>query len=120
MFERGGHEAGSRARSLVVVGNGMTSWRLCRELAERSAACAMRIVVIGNEPVPAYDRVRLTTLLSGASISGLLLSGAEWYAAAGIELQLGREVTAIDRGRHLVRTSDGREVGYDRLVLATG
>jgi len=106
-------------KTVVIVGNGMTSWRLCHELVSNRAGANLRIVVIGQEEHPAYDRVRLTSLLAGASIDELLLAGREWYSRAGIELHLGETVIAIDRERRLVR-SDRRTIAYDELVLATG
>src|SRR5262249_16911202 len=38
----------------------------------------------------------------------------------GVRLRLGVEVVAIDRTARTVSTSDGNELSYDRLVLATG
>jgi nitrite reductase (NADH) large subunit len=107
-------------QTLVVVGNGMTSHRLCHELVEHGVLDQLRVVVLGAERHPAYDRVRLTSLLQGGSVEELLLAGPEWYARVGIELHLGEPVEAIDRDECLVRTVLGREVPYDRLVLATG
>jgi nitrite reductase (NADH) large subunit len=113
-------EAVPARQTLVIVGNGMTSWRLCQELVESGAAEALRIVVFGAERFPAYDRVRLTSLLGGGRVEDLILAGEDWYADAGIELRLGDPVVAIDREECLVRSASGAEIFYDRLVLATG
>lgn len=107
-------------QTLVVVGNGMTSWRLCHELVESGAASELDVIVIGKEPVPAYDRVRLSSLLGGSRVEDLVLADADWYADAGIELLLGETVVAIDRDECVVRTDRGRDIQYDLLVLATG
>src|SRR5262249_34892383 len=100
--------------------NGMTSWRLCHELVESGAIDELDVVVIGQEPLPAYDRVRLTSLLGGSRGEDLVLAGEEGYAEVGIELFLRESVTHIDRDECLVRTDRGKHILYDRLILATG
>jgi nitrite reductase (NADH) large subunit len=105
---------------LVVVGNGMVSHKLCERLAALGGTARYRIVIFGEEPLPAYDRVHLTEFFNGRNASQLLLAPREWYAGNGIELHLGDPVVTIDRERRLIRSSGGREVRYDRLVLATG
>ncbi|MGV0803376.1 FAD-dependent oxidoreductase, partial [Mycolicibacterium elephantis] len=37
-----------------------------------------------------------------------------------VDLRLGSRVTRIDRATKSVTTADGRQLGYDALVLATG
>jgi nitrite reductase (NADH) large subunit len=107
-------------RNVLVVGNGMVSHRFCEKMLERDAAKRYRLVVIGEEPRPAYDRVRLTTYFATRSADGLLLGGTGWYAANGIELLLGTRVAGVDRMRRQATTADGRVLDYDLLVLATG
>jgi len=106
--------------TLVIVGNGMVGHRLCRQLVEHGALAQYHIVVFGEEPSPAYDRVHLTDVLTGRGEAELLLSPAAWYADHGIDLRLGDPVVAIDRRRRIVRAASGAEVEYARLVLATG
>lgn len=48
------------SKPLIIVGNGMVSWRLCRKLVELGVHQTRSIQVFGEEPVPAYDRVNLT------------------------------------------------------------
>jgi nitrite reductase (NADH) large subunit len=79
-----------------------------------------RVVVFGEEPRPAYDRVHLTQFFSGRPPEQLELAPGSWYEENKIELHLGDPVTAIDRERRVVRSASGREVRYDQLVLATG
>jgi NADPH-dependent 2,4-dienoyl-CoA reductase/sulfur reductase-like enzyme/bacterioferritin-associated ferredoxin len=108
-------------QTLVVVGNGMMSYRLCRRLVECGAAPGpMRVVVFGEEPRPAYDRVHLTELFAGRSEEDLCLAPESWYEEHGIDLRLGDPVVAIDRDECEVRSAAGVTVPYDRLVLATG
>src|SRR5438876_23285 len=106
--------------NVLVVGNGMVSHRFCEKLAEYDSEKRYRIVVIGEEPRPAYDRVHLTNYFADRSADKLLLGTAEWYAAQGIELRLGTKAARIDRAARQVVTEDGASLPYDHLVLATG
>ncbi|NIC36499.1 NAD(P)/FAD-dependent oxidoreductase [Halomonas desiderata] len=104
---------------LVIVGNGMAGHRLVEALLARPERPA--ITVIGAETAPAYNRILLSPLLAGEmERSALTLRSAEWYAEQGIELVLGERVESIDRTARRLTTDAGRELGYDRLVLATG
>ena len=105
---------------VVVVGNGMVSHRFCERLLELDRQRRFRIVVLGEEPRPAYDRVHLTTYFANRSADALLLGTREWYEKGGIELCVGTKVTRIDRERRSVETDRGTTFTYDRLVFATG
>ena len=70
--------------------------------------------------MPAYDRVHLSEYFAGKSGDALCLAGIEWYAERGIELFLGERAERIDRERRVVVSSRGREIPYDKVVLATG
>ena len=104
----------------MVIGNGMTSHRLCRLMDERGGMDRYQMTVFGEEPCPAYDRVNLTQLLAGRSADDLALSPADWYLDRGIDLRLGEAVVEIDRIAKIVRTSAGEVLPYDNLVFATG
>jgi len=113
------------ASRIVIVGNGMVSHRLCDKLdgyrkATSGAAVAEHIVVLGEEPRPAYDRVHLTEYFTHRSADQLSLGSAAWYAERGIELQLATRAVRIARDERVVITDRGTELGYDVLVLATG
>ena len=108
-------------QTLVVVGNGMMGFRLCRRLVECGATPeALRLVVFGEEPRPAYDRVRLTEILAGGTEDDLRFAPEGWYRDHGIDLHLGDPVVRVDRAECTVETASGATVAFDRLVLATG
>ncbi|HEX7669205.1 MAG TPA: nitrite reductase large subunit NirB, partial [Polyangiaceae bacterium] len=107
-------------KRLVVVGHGMVSHALCEELVERDTGSEYRITVIGEEPLPAYDRVRLTSYFETRDPSALFLANPEEYERRGIRLRLGTKVARIDRERRVVVTTANEMLPYDLLVLATG
>lgn len=107
-------------RRLVVVGNGMVGHRLVEALRERDRGAGWQITVLGEENRPAYDRVALTSYLTGTSAETLQLAPPAWYDDNGCDLHLGDPVASIDRRARTVTTRSGRVVAYDALVLATG
>jgi nitrite reductase (NADH) large subunit len=98
----------------------MTSFKLCQKMVEHGALEDINIVVFGEEPRPAYDRVHLTEVFSGRSEDSLLLAPDEWYEDNDIELILGDRVIIVDRERSIVISASGEIVPYNRLVFATG
>src|SRR5688572_28021790 len=104
--------------TIVVVGNGMVGYKFCEKILSKTTA--FRMVVFGEEPRPAYDRVHLSAYFSGKSADDLTMAPLSWYESNGIELVLGDPVLSIDRTARTVRTAGGRVQGYDYLVLATG
>ncbi|EWM13888.1 nitrite reductase large subunit NirB [Kutzneria sp. 744] len=99
-------------RTLVVIGNGMVGHHLVRTLTERGGD--WRIVVLAEEPRPAYDRVALSSYVDGWDASKLSL------APVDVETRLGDKVVEIDREARKVVTEQGFVTDYDALVLATG
>lgn len=105
---------------LVLVGNGMAGVRTIEELL-KLAPDLYDITVFGAEPHPNYNRILLSPVLAGEqTIEQIILNPLSWYAEHGITLHLGKAVTQIDRVKRVVRTADGIEAPYDRLLLATG
>jgi nitrite reductase (NADH) large subunit len=107
-------------KKVVVVGNGMVGHRLCARLREKAGPDELEVVVYGEEPRPAYDRVRLSSYFSLASPDDLLLEPRSWYEERGIRLSTGVRVARIDRAAHEIVTESGAVDSYDELVLATG
>jgi nitrite reductase (NADH) large subunit len=103
---------------LVVIGNGMVGQRLLESLASKPDA--YDITVLGEEPRAAYDRVQLSSFFSGKSAADLSLVANDFFEQHRIALHLGDKAIAIDRDAKLVRTAQGKQFEYDKLVLATG
>ncbi len=109
----------SSQRRVVVVGNGMVGQRFVDDMVERADG-AWEIVVIGEEPIGAYDRVALSTWFDGASDDDLSLCDEAELRALGVDFRFGRRVDAIDRDAAEVTLDDGSSLTFDHLVLATG
>jgi nitrite reductase (NADH) large subunit len=122
-----------RTERVVVVGNGMVSHRFLELVAARAAKAtdpsrpSFEVTVVAEEPRLAYDRVGLSTFFDGRTPEDMTLPAAGQYEAAGFTVRLNARATKLDRQRRLVvvqgKAGDqefSQELGYDRLVLATG
>ncbi|KAI0407157.1 nitrite reductase [Xylaria palmicola] len=116
--------AGKRTR-LVVVGLGMVGIAFIEKVLKLDArAREYDIIVIGDEPHFAYNRVGLTSFFDHRKVENLYLNPQEWYANHATENQLNYHlntlVTEIDSDNKTVACANGEVVAYDILVLATG
>ena len=107
-------------RQIVIAGHGMVGHKMAQTLADGAAAGRWQVTVIGEEPRPAYDRVHLSEYFSGTSADELSLVEGGFFDQPGLSLTCNTAVTAIDREARQVQLSDGRQLAYDDLVLATG
>ncbi|XXG96120.1 Nitrite reductase [NAD(P)H] [Hypoxylon texense] len=110
---------------LVVVGLGMVGIAFIEKLLKLDARSReYDIVVIGEEPHLAYNRVGLTSFFSHRKVENLYLNPKEWYALHAPENKLSYHlntlVTSINPSEKTVSCANGDVVSYDILVLATG
>lgn len=106
--------------TIVLVGHGMVGQHFLEALAERGVTARARVVVLCEEPRPAYDRVQLTSYFSGRTPDELSLVEDGFMTRHGIELHLDDPAEHIDRAARTVTSRAGRTFTYDTLVLATG
>ncbi|MFZ3557426.1 nitrite reductase large subunit NirB [Streptomyces sp. BH055] len=106
--------------TLVLVGHGMVGQRFLEAAAERGLTDSHRVVVLCEEPRPAYDRVHLTSYFSGTTPEELSMTDPEFIEKHGIELYVGDPAVVVDRESRTVHARSGLKVEYDTLVLATG
>ncbi|WP_210441361.1 nitrite reductase large subunit NirB [Nocardioides xinjiangensis] len=120
---------------IVVVGHGMVGHRFAQAAVDRGLTKTHEVLIFGEEPRAAYDRVGLTSWFGHPDgADGLsLLPGGE-YDDERVRLVLDSVVTEIDRTERTVTVvSPPSAVGdllahpgavtvheYDVLVLATG
>jgi 3-phenylpropionate/trans-cinnamate dioxygenase ferredoxin reductase subunit len=105
---------------IVIVGGGQAAAQCVDTLRKRGHQG--RIVMVGDESLPPYQRPPLSKkFLAGAlEPDRLLIRHASFYAEHGVELRLGFAATRIDREARRVEIADGSQVAYDQLLIATG
>jgi len=108
------------AEHLVVVGGGQAASQAVQTLRQHNYAGA--ITLFGDEQHAPYQRPPLSKKYLAGELprERLLLRPATFYAEKNVTLELGCHVTKLELGARRVRTADGRELEYDRLLLATG
>ena len=104
---------------LVLIGHGMVGQKFLEQLHAKAPG-AFEVTVLCEEPRPAYDRVHLSSYFSGTSAEQLSLTPPEFFAETGYTLHLGEGAATLDTVARRVTTTQGRELTYDRLVIATG
>jgi len=106
---------------LVIIGNGMSGARLIEEVLAHQGKDIYDIVVFGDEPYGNYNRILLSNVLAGEhDPADIFINPLNWYQEQGVTLYAGNRVQSIDPVRKLVHATDGIEVPYDKLVIATG
>lgn len=111
----------SRPKSrLLVIGNGMAGLRFLEEITAL-AADRFEIIVAGEEPEAAYNRVLLSPLLAGEiATSDTAMKPRAWYAANGIHLHTGSPLTTLDTTSRCATLANGMTLDFDACVFATG
>jgi nitrite reductase (NADH) large subunit len=108
-----------QTKKVLVVGNGMVGYKFCEKLTERDVDGNYEIVVFGEEPVEAYDRVHLSEYFAKPA-EELTMAPRSWYEERSIDLRVGECIIDIDRESKEVKTKTGASYHYDILILATG
>jgi 3-phenylpropionate/trans-cinnamate dioxygenase ferredoxin reductase component len=106
--------------TFLIVGASLAGAKAAEEL--RAQGFDGRVTLIGAESERPYERPPLTKeyLRGESERAQAYVHPADFYAQQEIELEAGTQVAAIEPGTSRVRLGDGRELGYDRLLLATG
>jgi nitrite reductase (NADH) large subunit len=107
-------------KQIIVIGNGMTGYKFCEKFIEKGLGATYKLIVFGEEPHAAYDRVHLTDYYTGTSIEDLSMASKSWYGDNHIDLHTNELVTHIDRENKTIATNLNKQLDYEYLILATG
>ena len=107
-------------KTVIVIGNGMVGFKFCEKFAAKKEFNNYSLVVFGEEPRPAYDRVHLSEYFEDQNAKALELAPMSWYAERNIQLITGERITDIKRDVQEVCAASGDTFYYDYLVIATG
>jgi len=107
-------------KRVVIAGAGHAAGQVVTSL--RQSKFDGQIVLVGNEPHLPYQRPPLSKkFLSGdLSAERLYVKPESFYDDPSIRMQLDTQVVAIDRDTKCLQILDGDDIGYDKLVIATG
>jgi len=105
---------------LIVIGNGMSGLRTIEDLFDIQKD-KYDITIFGEEPHVNYNRIMLSYLLSGEkTFEETIINHQTWYDEHNITLHTGDKVIKINKEDKKVTSTNGKELSYDKLLIATG
>lgn len=106
--------------TFVIVGGGLAAAEAAKTL--RADGFDGRLVVVAAEPWLPYELPPLSKeyLRGEVGREKLLAQPASFYEDEEVELLTGRRAFALDLATRSVALDDGRDLHFDRLLIATG
>ena len=106
--------------TIAIVGASLTGSSAAATLREEGFDG--RVVLIGAEPQPPYDRPPLSKnyLRGGMPFEKTLLRPLEFYRERNIEMRLGTTVTRVEPEKRILELPGGERLEFDQLLIATG
>jgi NAD(P)H-nitrite reductase large subunit len=103
----------------VIIGGGITGTTCAQELKKLDSSAL--ITLVSEESHALYSRVLLPHYVKGkVQRERVFLKHESWYEEQEIEWIRGEQVTRLDPKNHFVEISCGREIEYDKVLIATG
>lgn len=104
--------------SIVIIGGGLAAANAVETF--RDEGFEGPLTVVAAEPLLPYERPPLSKEVLQGAAEFEVLHDAQWYDERQVRVVTAAEATAIDLGGRLVTLSDGEDLHYDKLLLATG
>ena len=110
----------SNSDPIVIVGGSLTAARAIEAIRESDQETP--IVVVGKENRLPYERPPLSkgVMLGNDPEDVAFTHPREWYDDNNVELRLGITADRLDTANRTVTLSDGSELGYGSILIATG
>ena len=103
----------------LIIGNSVGAVGCIEAL--RTLEKEKTVAVVGEEPYHVYSRALLPYYLDREiPLEKMYYRPEDFYRRMGVTAILGRRATGLDTRRKVVYLDDGRALGYDKLLLATG
>ena len=103
----------------LIIGNGVAGTTAAENI--RANDPNGQIVIVTDEDIPFYYRIRLNDCLAGEiSEQQLIAKKDQWYLDKNIELMLNTRITGADPAAKTVRTANQETLPYDKLLVAIG
>lgn len=104
----------------VIVGGGLAGQRACAAIRGLDAEGPMALIC-AEAHLP-YERPALSKgyLTGKEGLEHVVIKDEDYYTQGGIALLRGVRATRLTPGDHTLHLEDGRQLGYAKLLLATG
>jgi 3-phenylpropionate/trans-cinnamate dioxygenase ferredoxin reductase subunit len=105
----------------MIFGGGMVAGYAAKEFVERGLKPGELTIVSADTSLP-YERPPLSKgFLAGKETeAGILINPEDFYREHEIEVRLRCEIYGIDAGRRLLHLRSGEDLGFEKLIIATG
>jgi 3-phenylpropionate/trans-cinnamate dioxygenase ferredoxin reductase subunit len=112
-------------KPIVIVGAGQAAASFVsrhKALAKKGIGNNEPLVLIGEEPVPPYQRPPLSKAYMSGDLerNRLFIRPAQWYSEQSITTHYNTHVDSIDPQLKQLKTSQGQTIDYGKLILCTG
>jgi len=113
----------------VIIGAGNAAGYAAKQFVDSGKLQKGELCMIGSEPVLPYERPALSKgyMLGKAKLPGFNTCAffkqsnkQDWYDTNGINTMLGTTVSDINLAAKVISTMDGREIKYEKCLVATG
>lgn len=109
----------SHQSKYLIIGNGAAAINAVEAIRAGDADGAITLVARESEHV--YSRPLISYLLAGkVDDGGMDYRGRDFYDKHKVQTILGVEATKLDEAAREVTLSDGRRLGFEKLLIATG
>ncbi len=103
----------------LIIGNsagGIGAAEAIREVDKHGS-----IVIVSDEPYPAYSRPLISEhIAEGCSLERMLYRPVDFYERNNISTILGQKAVSLDLAKHTLTLGSGGTVSWQKLLLATG
>jgi 3-phenylpropionate/trans-cinnamate dioxygenase ferredoxin reductase component len=105
----------------LILGGGMVAGYAAKQLVESGLKPRELTIVSADSSIP-YERPPLSKgFLAGKDTeASIFINPDDFYRAHEIELRLNCAVSSVDPARKIIRLHSGEEIGFEKLVVATG
>jgi 3-phenylpropionate/trans-cinnamate dioxygenase ferredoxin reductase subunit len=110
----------SASYEIIIVGAGHGGAQAA--IALRQQGFKGSVLMIGRDSEPPYERPPLSKdyLAREKTFERLYIRPPQFWVDKEIEFKLGNAVTSVDPQAHRVTCADGEQLGYGKLIWATG
>lgn len=103
----------------VILGNGAAGFNAAKAIRERDRTGA--VLIISDEPYPAYNRPMLTkSIVAGLSAEQIAIENSDWYEKNKVYQMLGKRVEEVDVKAREILLDSGEKVHFTKLIYALG
>jgi len=105
----------------LIIGGGVAGFTAAETLRKKERVAS--IAVVNKEPYALYSRVMLSKpdfFLGKIPFDKIWVRGQDWYEKNNITFFGGKTAVSLDPNNKIVKLSDGLELGYEKLLIATG